>query len=204
MIYLYDNAIVEDLNKSFNSDVANPVVKVVAPDQIVGVVAQVQDDEIKFPFVTLERPDAIDVNSNLTNFTMLHSGVSAVFDKEKNNYWNERAIPINLSYVLSVFTTNQADMDEIIRELMFKYLSMYFLSIRIPYESKREISFGVIIDGDSGISKQSSVSEYTSSGALYQSSITLRCEGCVLVHYTPIHLKRTVIDIDEAKIGAVK
>lgn len=196
MIYLYDNALVEDLNSSFNPDVGRPVVRVVSPDQILGVAAQSQEDRISFPIVALERQDSIEVNTDLANFTRMHKGVAAVFDKENNNFYNEKAIPINLSYTLTVLTSNQADMDEILRELFFKYISMYFLKVRIPYESKREISFGVIIDQDTGISKKSGLSEYTETGQLYQSSILLRCQGCVLIHYTPVHLKRGVVELD--------
>lgn len=196
MIYLYDNALVEDLNKSFNPDVSNPVVRVISPDQILNLVAQIQEDKIQFPIVAVERFDSISLDSSLANFTRMHTGVAAVFDKKENNFYNEKAIPLNLSYTLTVITTNQIDMDEILRELIFKYVSMYFLSIRIPYESKREISFGVIIDQSEGIQKKSASSEYSETGQLYQSSITLRCEGCVLVHYTPVHLRRTVVELD--------
>ena len=196
MIYLYDNALVEDLDKSFNPDVSHPVVRVVSPEQILGVAAQIQEDQISFPLVALERQDSIEVNSELVNFTRMHKGVPAVFDKQNNDFYNEKAIPIDLAYTLTVLTTNQADMDEILRELIFKYISMYFLKIRIPYESKREISFGVIIDPSSGIQKKSGLSDYTETGQLYQSSILLRCQGCVLVHYTPVHLKRGVVEIE--------
>lgn len=193
---MYDNAIVEDLEKSFNADVANPVVKVVSPESVLDVVAQVKNDEITFPIVALDRVEAIEVNSGLTNFTRMHTGYPAVFDKVNNNIYNERALPINLSYELAVLTTNQADMDEILRELIFKYISMYFLKIRIPYEGNREIAFGVVIDQSSGIQKKSAFSDYSKSGKLYQSTLLLKCEGCVLVHYTPIHLKRHVVEID--------
>lgn len=196
MIYLYDNAIVKDLEKSFNPDNSTPVVKVVAPDNIIGLAAQVQEDQISFPIVALERIESISVDKGLTNFTRMHKGVAAVFDKKENNFYNEKALPLALSYTLTVLTTNQADMDEILRELLFKYTAMYFLKIQVPYESKREISFGVVIDSDSGIQKRSGLSEYTSTGQLYQSSIVLRCEGCVLLHYTPIHLRRTVPEVE--------
>ena len=197
MLYLYDNAIVEDLEKSFNPDhTDNPVVRVVSPEQIIGIAAQIKEDTISLPMVTLERNDSIGVDESLVNFTRKLKGVEAVFDTDTNNIWKERALPIKLSYTLSVFTSNQADMDEIVREILFKYLSMYFLSIRIPYEGDRDISFGIAMNQDAGIQKQSGVSEYTSSGQLYQSSIILDCQGCVLIHYTPTHLKRGVLELD--------
>lgn len=197
MLYLYDNAIVEDLKKSFNPDnVDNPVVKVISPEHIIEIAAQVKEDKLSFPIVAVERSDDSNIDSNLSNFTKMMKGIPTVFDTSTNNIYNEKAIPVNLSYILTVMTTNQADMDEIIRELLFKYMSMYFLSIHIPYEGDRDISFGVVIDGDNSIQKKSGISEYIESGQLYQSSITLRCEGCVLVNYTPVHLKRNVVELD--------
>lgn len=49
MLYLYDEAIVNDLKRSFNPNaVENPVVSVVSPDRIVDIAAQLQNDEISF------------------------------------------------------------------------------------------------------------------------------------------------------------
>ena len=196
MIYLYDNAIVEDLEKSFNPDnVENPVVRVVSPDQAIAVAAQIKEDQIDFPLVVLERNDSVSINSDLVNFTRKQKGVQTLIDKETNMIYYERAIPIKLEYTLTVLTTNQVDMDEIMRELIFKYESMYFLGIRIPYESKREISFGVSIDSDYGIQQKSGSSQYIESGQLYESSMKLNCDGCVLIHYTPQHLRRLGTEI---------
>lgn len=196
MIYLYDNAIVEDLEKSFGAGYEDSVVKVVSPEAILDIVPQVKEDKITFPIVALERPDSVSIDRNLVNFTRSKRGVPAVFDSKENNFYNEKALPIDLSYVLHVLTTNQADMDEILRELLFKYTSMYFLKITVPYESKRDISFGIVIDQDTGIQKASDLSDYTKTGKLYQSSMLLKCEGCVLLHYTPVHLRRNVTEVE--------
>ena len=196
MIYLYDNAIVDDLQSSFNTDINNPVVRVVSPDQVIGVVAQIKEDQVSFPIVALERVMPVDVDETRYNFTRAMTGVDTVFDKDTNNFYKEKSIPINLSYTLTALTTNQEDMDELIRELIFKYTSMYFLKIRVPYESKREITFGVIIDKSAGINQTSGVSEYIGSGQLYKTSLTLRCQGCVLLNYTPVHLTRNVYNVE--------
>lgn len=196
LIYLYDNAIVDDLSSSFNEDISNPVVRVVSPESSIGIVAQIQEDDISFPIVVLERQDPISLDSRRYNFVNSKRGVDAVFEKEENNYYKEQSIPIDLSYKLTVLTSSQEDLDEIIREIMFKYTSMYFMDIRIPYESNRDISFGVIIDSQSGIQQESGISQYTQSGQLFQASIILKCEGCVLINYVPVHIKRTVYDIE--------
>lgn len=196
MIYLYDTAIVDDLQSSFNTDINNPVVRVVSPDQVIGTVAQIKEDQISFPIVALERVTPVDVDETRYNFTRAMTGVDTVFDKDTNNFYKEKSIPINLSYTLTALTTNQEDMDELIRELIFKYTSMYFLKIRVPYESKREITFGVMIDKAAGINQTSGVSEYIASGQLYKTSLTLRCQGCVLLNYTPVHMTRNVYNVE--------
>lgn len=196
MLYKYDNAIVDDLKRSFNPEnVPNPVVSVISPDQIVGLAAQLQNDSIKLPIIALTRNQE-QIDSNRTNFTSMHRGVATVIDNETNELYHEKVIPITLSYNLTIITSNTADMDEMIRELMFKYINMYFLTIKLPYESDRKIRFGVSLSKDSEIDRTSGVSEYRSEGKLYQSILTLNCEGAVLVSYTPVKLKRLEYEID--------
>lgn len=196
MIYLYDEAIVNDLKKSFNPNaVENPVVSVVSPERVVDIAAQLQNDEISFPLVALTRNEDISIDTNLTNFTRMHKGVAAVVDPKTNNLYYEQAIPLKLNYALTVLTTNTADMDELVRELIFKYTRMYFLTITLPYEGQRKVRFGITVDTDSDIERSSGVVEYLESGQLYQSIIHLHCEGCVYVKYTPVHLKRTAHEI---------
>lgn len=191
MIYKYDEAIVEDLQKSFNSNnTDSPLVRVTDPETSLGLAAQLANDELNFPIIALMRSEDMQIDSSRSNFTRLHTGVACVFDKETNEYYNEKAIPVTLEYSLTVLATNSIDMDEIIRELLFKYTQMYFLSIRLPYESNRRIRFGISIPTSSPIEYSSRTPEYLSSGKLYQAIVPLHVEGAVLVHYTPIKLRR--------------
>ena len=200
MLYLYDKAIVEDLKDSFRQqegeEQGRPVVGVVSPDAIINVMAQLQDDTIFLPFVTLERNNPIEVIQDRVNFVASKIGVDCLFESEEHNFYKEQSLPIELDYTLTVFTSNQADLDEILRELVFKYNSQYFLDITIPYVSKRHIAFGVSIDWNHGIDQQSGLSEYSQSGTLYRATIKLNCEGCVLVNYIPVHLTRNVYAVD--------
>lgn len=201
MLYVYDNALVEDLQRSFSNDLENPVVKIISPEEIIAVAAQLQSDEIKLPLISLERDNPVVIDEELYNFSKAKRGLSSVID-EQNRIYFEKLIPVKLSYTLTILTSNQADTDEIIRELIFKYLEMYYLDITIPYESKRKIRFGVCIDNPGGINTESGVSDYLQRGVLYQTHIGLRCEGCVLVTYTPafLHAKTNLLYYDNNKI----
>ena len=197
MLWLYDKAICDDLSKSFNAtEQGLPVVKVIGHEQIIPFIAQAKEDRAHFPAVAVTRNDNVDIDTNRMNFTWMHRGTQFVFDKETNNYYYERAIPINLSYVLVVLTTNQEDMDELVRELMFKYAQMYFLSIKLPYEGNRHLRFGIRLSESSTIQRQTSTADYLSSGQLYRAELSLVTEGCVMLNYEPEKLRRISTQVE--------
>ena len=201
MLYVYDKAICEDLRNSFNPDnIGNPVVKVTDVETSIGLAAQLKNDELDFPIVAMFRNDNISIDKNRTNFTALHRGIDTVFDKEHNVYYKEKVLPIELGYSLTVLTTNQADTDELVKELLFKYTQMYFLRIQLPYESRRQIRIGIIIDPDQGIQYDSGPVNYIKAGQLYQTIIPLKVEGAVLAHYTPVKLRNLQYEIDPSGI----
>lgn len=196
MLYLYDEAIINDLRRSFNPEaVPNPAVSVVDADTIVNIAAQMQDDNLAFPIVSVYRKSDIQIDSERQNFARRHRGVCSVIDHETNMLYYEKMIPVKFSYEITTLCTNTVDQDELTRELLFKYNDMYFLTIQLPYESDRKMRFGLSIDEGAGIERRSGVVEYLSSGSLYQTTITLNVEGGVLLEYTPMHLKRTEYDV---------
>lgn len=196
MIYLYDKAIAEDLRKSFNpNNIDQPLVQVVDPEGTVDLVAAMKEDKVTYPIVSLYRDPDSGVDISRINFARLHRGVAAVVDPNTNMIYYEKVLPINLRYELSVFTTNTADMDEILREMLFKYVQMYFLSITLPYEASRKIRFGIRVDPE-GIQRESGSVDYIRSGQLHKAKVPLVCDGCVLVDYTPAKLKKTDYSVE--------
>lgn len=197
MLYLYDNAIVDDLEKSFNPDnVPNPVVKVIGPEEISGIAAQAQNDELSFPIVVLNRSQDVQYDMNRFNFTRANKGVPAEYDSKENIIYMEKALPINLEYTLHVITTSQVDMDELVKELLFKYTQQFFLVIHTPYEAKRPMRFGIQITPESGVSYEKTSKDYWEKGTLYEAIIHLRCTGCVLLSYTPRKVTQLCIEKD--------
>lgn len=195
MLWVYDDAIVNDLASCIDpSGGANNTVKMMGDSGIMGVFAQLQEDKIVFPAIFLHRHPETPLDRSRYNFTRLHKGVPCVYDPEKNNIYSEKAAPIELKYDLHVLATNTTDLDEFTRELLFRYSSMYYLTIEVPYESKRKLRFGVAINPDTNIRKVSGLTEYVEGGTLYESIMELECQGAVLLHYTPRHMTGVVIE----------
>lgn len=199
MLYLYDRALTDDLKSSLTEDI-NQNVFLTDADNYPGIIAQIQNDTITYPLILLRRDDDTPVITELMNFSRYKFGVPCTFDNKKNNVYYERALPVGLSYTLRIVSTNVADTDELAREIIYKYISMYYLTIQLPYESDRKIRFGVQVDTDYGVRRESGSFDYIKTGSLYQSTIQLKTEGCVYLTYTARHLQRNVLNTDEVKI----
>ena len=190
MIYLYDNALVDDIKRTLDPDGgANPNVLCITIDQYQSVLAQLQEDKISYPVILLVRDDDMPIKKDGINFTRAKFGVPVGIDPVTNLVYYERAVPVDLRYTMQILSTNVADRDEIARELFFKYESEYFLHIELPYEIKRRLRFGVKVDKDFGIQNSSGTSQYIEKGSIYQSTIEILTDGCVWIHNTARHLK---------------
>lgn len=191
MIWIYDDAIIKDLKEDLGDSVA-----VLNPDQSLQVIALLQEDKIKFPIVAFTRDDNFQIKSDLVNFTRMHRGIPAVFDSKENTVYNEKSIPIDLKYEMTVMASSQADLDEIIRELIFKYTEQYFITVELPYEAKRQIRVGLSIHPDDPIQWDKTPSDYISGGTLLSGKINLFVDGAILVSYTGMHLKKADLDLE--------
>lgn len=199
MLYLYDEVLVSDLKSSLTDEV-NKNVFLTNEENYLGILAQIQEDTITYPLILLHRDDDVAIKQDMMNFTRYQFGVPCTFDNKTNKIYYERALPVDINYTLRILSTNVADTDELARELFYKYISMYFLTIRLPYESDRKIRFGISVDMDYGIKKESGSFDYIAEGKLYQSTIHLKTEGCVSLTYTSRHLTRNVLDTQNIKI----
>lgn len=195
MLWLYDESIADDLRKSFNISVIHPYVKVIDPDVNLSIAAQIQNDNISFPIICVVRDDNYQVDTDLTNFTAMHKGVATVIDNKTNNIYYEKSMPIKLGYSLNIIGTNTVDVDELVKEILFKYSDMYFLTIRLPYEGARKLRFGIEFDRQGSIERRSGVAEMINEGTLYETVLPFQTRGVRMITYTPKHLKTFDYDI---------
>lgn len=196
MLWKYDQAIIDDIKASINSDNANPNVVMADAETYPGIISQIENDTITYPLILVIRDEDMPIITELYNFSRAQFGIPAAFDNKTNNIYYEKSVPVDLQYTIRILTTNTADTDELARELFYKYLSQYFLTIQLPYESDRKIRFAIEIDLGYGIKRESGNFEYIKNGAIYQSTIHLKTNGCVYLSYTPRHLQRSVLSQD--------
>ena len=199
MLYVYDEALAKDIANCINPEAKiNDIVKVISSEGIMPIIAQMKEDKIDFPLICLMRHTDTPIDSSRTNFSRMQKGVPAVIDTKTNMIYDEKAIPIKLGYTVNILTTNTADADELLREMLFKYIDGYFVTVQLPYEFDRKIRIGVEVIHDS-IEKKSGALEYIQGGKLYETAFDIECQGAMIVTYTPRHVLRTAVSGVEVK-----
>ena len=193
MLYKYDEALAKDLSNCIDpSGGANSIVKVIEAEGVIDLIAQMKEGSLEFPILCLTRDLETPIDTARTNFTMMHKGVPAGYDSKHNAVYMEKCIPVKLGYTLTVLATNTADIDEMCKELLFRYTNVYFIDAEISYEvDNRKFRFGVSID-EEGIKKESGSLNYIQGGKLYQAVMRLNCVGAFIVSYTPRHVAQVV------------
>ena len=131
MLWKYDQAIIDDIKASINSDNANPNVVMADAETYPGIISQIENDTITYPLILVIRDEDMPIITELYNFSRAQFGIPAAFDNKTNNIYYEKSVPVDLQYTIRILTTNTADTDELARELFYKYLSQYFLTIQL-------------------------------------------------------------------------
>jgi len=164
---LYDEAVLDFLRQAFNS-----AVNVVPVSEFWRVIAMKEEGGLQLPAICISR------NSN-TKDNELNSWVigrrGRVDRVQGHRLINEQAIPMQLTYNLTLLASTQDDIDELTSESIFLISNKPRVSVKIPYGSERETHAQIHVSGE--ITDTSTRDMFSDTGILYQSIIPIKMLG---------------------------
>lgn len=190
-MYLYENSIVDDLNRLFT----NSKVKTIIADSIndgLKKIAAKEEDKITLPAIVMSGGDW---EINDVNFYGLMHGSEVrreVIDNKKVAVKNMNKIPITPTYNMFIIAQSSRECDMLTREIIFHYFMNPTLTIDIPYGINNLHTFNLLFN--STVRKTQNVSGY-----IYR-TLTFILQGAYLWHnntYNLIHEVDTEIHIKE-------
>ena len=167
MIQLYDEALCDYLKAAFTNLVA-----VVPVSEYWRVIAMHKEGQLQLPAICISR-------SNNTKDNELNSwviGKKGRADRiQEHKLITEQALPISLTYNITLLTTTQDDSDELTSEIIFLLLNKPRVRVKIPYGSERDIHGQISVSGD--VTDSSMRDTFSDTGILYQSIIPVKMLG---------------------------
>ena len=185
MFYLYDTAIVNDLRSIFEDH----NIYICPPELVFKTIGRLNEDDIKMPMISLLRTGTSILPSQ---HPMRFGGAVSDVDVEENTYETIRAIPIQINYLIDVWTKHREENDNIIRELIFYYMTHPTLQIDIPYGVDLKHNFNIFFD--SNIEDNSDIVDQPNHGEYFRQTLSIYTDDAYLWRGTSC--KRTLLDVE--------
>ena len=189
MIYLYDNAIVDKFKSLFQDS----RITVQPPENAIRYVAQLSNDDVTFPLISLNRT-SWSLRSSDISWAQSRTGVANRIN-EDNTISVMRAIPIQMEYQLDIYTVDRLTNDEIYRELIFYFIKNPTLEVEIPYTVDGKHVFNFDINPD--ITDNSDTVEHVNKGVLYRYTSTWVVKDAYLFEGTDEYNRVAKIRIED-------
>lgn len=171
-VYMYDEAIIEDLRILVNDD----RIHIVPVDNVFRLIARLEDDKIEMPLISLTRT-GWQLSDNKPQM-MKFDGALADYDEKRNSLKRVQAIPISIGYQLDVWTKTRLENDNILRELIFYYSTHPTLVVKIEYGLDITHNFNLFFDPD--VEDNSDIVEHKNRGEYFRQTLTLYTDDAYL------------------------
>lgn len=135
-----------------------------------------QDQPFKLPLITLTRSKDIELLSTIKQ-PKSYEGLKLLSTQEETLHLN--VIPIKLLYDLTIYTKTEEEVDEYVRNFLFKLINNPVIKVRIPYNNT-QIEHVANIRVLSNISDTSDISERIFSGQFHCWTIQLEIQDAFL------------------------
>ena len=184
-MYLYENSIIEDINKLF---INNKVKAVVADSLNSGLkrIAAKGEDKIVLPIIVLTGGAWTLDDSNY--YSLMH-GSEFKRDSENNMTKNINIIPITPEYNMYILARSSRECDMLTREIIFHYSLYPTLTVNIPYGIDNIHTFNILFNR--------TVTKTEGSAGLVYRTLSFVIQGAYLWHNNTFNLvKELNTDVD--------
>lgn len=160
----YDDAIVKRFRAVFGTN----NVYVLPVENAIRFTAQLKRDNITFPLISTTRLGYSVVGENV-NYNAKMTG-SFVRRENDNNNTFATSIPIRIEYQIDIFTVDREACDDIVRELIFFFLTRPTLVAHFDYGLDIKQNFTMLMNDD--IVDNSDTVEHINNGVMFRNTLT--------------------------------
>jgi len=170
--YLYEKSLVERLRSVLDDD----RVHIIDPDKSISFLAEISKDKTKFPAVVLSRgPTTLSDYRN--QYQTLKGQIAKINDN--GSIKKLKLIEVRFQWQIDVFAVDRYTCDEIVRELVFFYMTYPRYTVKVPYGlDELPQNFDVILSQD--LQDNSDLMEFENRGEYFRETLTIYTENAHL------------------------
>lgn len=180
-IYKYEEAIVAKMREITGDD----RIIITPSDNISNLIPRIANDELKLPLIHIIRNNwrllgknshAMKMNGHIANnYPMFYEGSNEGYDGKIHR---EHVIPISFSHTFEVWSRTREENDEMIRELIWFFLTLGELEVDIPYGLNRKHKFTLTLAND--IVDNTNIISHKDAGEVFLQALITNCDDAYL------------------------
>lgn len=179
-IYKYEEAIVERMRQVTGDDRI-----IITPSENIGnIIPRIANDELKLPLIHMIRNNwrlsgknqhGMKMTGHISNeFPMFYNGSNEVDGKIHRH----QVIPISFSHTFEVWSRTREENDEMIRELIWFFMTVGEFMVDIPYGINNQHVFTLELQND--IVDNTQIVSHKESGELFLQALITNCNDAYL------------------------
>lgn len=167
-VHLYEEALVERLRQI----TGDGRIHVITPDSAIRYFALFDKDKVQLPAVVISR-GAVSLQDYRNQAVSLKGQTARV--NGEGYVVKAKLIPARFEWQIDVFAADRYTCDEIIRELIFYFITYPRFEVKVPYDLGISQNFDVLLQPS--IEDNSDLVEFPSRGECYRETITIYTEN---------------------------
>ena len=189
--YLFDQALVDRLCQITEDS----RIHIVPPESAIDFLAQFDKDKVEFPAIVVTR-GSITLNDTRNQYALLKGQTTRL--NPDNTASKMKLIPMRMEWSINVYAVDRYSCDEIIRELVFYFMTYPRFQVKVPYDLDVAQNFDILVDPE--IVDNSDLVEFPNHGTLFRETITVYTENAHLYSSGKIYLTKIIPDVEDNKL----
>lgn len=188
-VYLYDKALIDKL-KEITGDER---IRIVPPELALSFLAKANKDNIQLPAIVVQRSN-VSLNDIKNQYAYL-KGQTVKITKD-NTAVKMKLIPMRIQWSINVYTVDRLSCDEIIRELIFYFMTYPRFQVQVPYGLDYPQNFDVFIESE--IEDNSDLVNFPNTGEYFRETITVYTENAHMFSSGQQYLTKVTSDVKDS------
>ena len=163
-VYLYEQALADKLREITGDE----RIHIVTPDLAVQYLAEFDKDKVQLPAIIISR-NSVRINDTRNHYATLKGETARI--EEDATVVKAKIVPITINWSINVYAVDRYTCDEIVRELVFYFLTSPKFYITVPYDLDIKQEFDVFLDNE--IADNSDLVNFPNTGEYFRETLTI-------------------------------
>lgn len=167
-VYLYEESLVTKLREVTGDD----RIHIITPDRAIQYLAEFDKDKVQLPAIVLSR-NSVSLTPGRNHHLTLRGETSRI--EEDGTVVKAKVIPVTVKWSLDIYAVDRFTCDEIVRELVFFFLTYPKFYITVPYDLDIKQEFDVFLENE--IAENSDLVNFPNTGEVFRETLSIYTEN---------------------------